>query len=274
MKNRILISVLLASALLFSACGGAEEEKVSPEMSKNMIKLKGYKFDTDGFFQSIQSGDKALVNAFIDAGIDPNGKNKAGATPLIHALKEGDLGVVKAVARKADVNLKDSVGNSPLHLAILLQNKEAVELFLSKNADVNSTGKDGKTNNQSALFAAILASDSELTKKLLEKGADPNIADSDGAFPLAEACVRSQIDMDLVKLLIQKGADVNKAENNGATPLIYAASNQQTSAEARMELIKLLLEKGADKSIKDKSGKTAADWAEKIGTNDAAELLK
>lgn len=274
MTLRLLILCMLFSTLsFFGSCSSGTKEP-SPEMSKNMLKLRGYKITDEDFFRAIQVGDPAVINGFLQAGINPNAKNERGLTALTYAIINTEPNTVKLLLKKADINLKDDQGNGALQLAIKKDNGRVVEMLLKNNADVNVTGRDGETTNQSPLYTALLSSDMDLFKKLLEKGADPNIADSEGAFPLSEACIRRSADIDTIKLLISKGADVNKIENNGASPLIYAAQNAGVTAETRNEIVKFLLEKGADKSFKDKTGKTALDWALELEHTDTAAFLK
>lgn len=273
MFQRILL-LFLALTLVPAGTGcSRDREDVSPEMSKGLLRLRGYEFTTEEFFRAIQVEDPAFINGFIDAGMDPNSKNSHGMTALTFAVQNTSNKTIRVLSRRADINLKDDRGNAPLHMSIIRRNKEAVSWFLKLKADVNVTGKSGGTTNQSPLFAAILLEDNELIKKLLERGADPSIADSSGAFPLSEACIRRGASLDIVKLLIKSGADVNKREVNGASSLIYAAQNSGIDVDTRMSIVAYLLEKGADRSFKDRAGKTALDWAEELDHEKTAELL-
>lgn len=269
----LLICIVFSAVPLFVGCS-SEEKKPSPEMSKNMLKLRGYAFAEEDFFRAIKTGDTAVINGFLDAGINPNAKNKRGLTALTYSVINSEPKTVAVLLRKADINLKDDQGNGALHLAIKRGSKELVDLLLKKNADINVTGIDGATNNQSPLYAALLSDNIDLFKRLLEMGADPNIADSEGAFPLSEACLRRDAEIDTIKLLIAKGAEVNKREENGASPLIYASQNAGVTPETRNAIVKFLLEKGADKTFKDKTGKDALSWALELEHSDTAELLK
>ncbi|NNE67729.1 MAG: hypothetical protein HKN33_14300 [Pyrinomonadaceae bacterium] len=269
---------LVVICLVFGAFAGltgcGSPEKATPEMSKSLLKMRGYKFTKDEFFRAIKGGDSAIINGFMDGGMDPNTKDKDGFTALTFALMNTELKSVRVIARRANINLQDEQGNGPFHLAVSQQNEGAVNFFLKAKADVNVTGKDGRVTNQSPLYAALLNADLDMMKRLVKLGADPNIADSDGAFPLSEACVRNRTTLEFVKLLVENGAEVNKVEKNGASPLTYAAQNTGIDAETRKSIVEYLLEKGADKSLKDKTGKTALDWAKESGNKESVELLK
>ncbi len=275
MFSRLLIVFLAFGTLQFgAACKSGGEPKADPEMSKNMLKMRGYKFTVEDFFKAIKSEESLLVNGFFDAGMDPNSKNKNGLTALTYAIQNSNAKTVRIIAKKANVNMKDDSGDGPLHLAIRLGNNEAIDTLLEAKADVNVTGRYGEVKNQSPLYAALLVPDAKLFKRLLELGADPNIADSEGAFPLSEACIKEGADVETVRLLLEHKADPNKRESNGATSLVYAAQNRGIDSAMRVAILKLLLEKGSDKSLKDNTGKDALAWAKEVENTDAVEVLK
>jgi ankyrin repeat protein len=261
--------------LFVAACGGAADEASgSPEMTQKMLKLRGFEFNEDGFFKAIRLNDTVAVKGFFDAGFNPNSKNARGETGLTYAIPNAEFKTVKAVAEKADINMQDNLGQSPLHLSLSKQKQEIFDYLLEKNADVNVAGAKEKLKNQTVLYLAVTRGIEDLVQKLLDKGADPNIADSNGGTPLAEACIGAQLNQNIVKMLLDKKAKVNQQEDNGATPLMYIASNKLAAPENRRAVAEMLIAAGADKKIKDKEGKTALDWANKVGNKDLADLLK
>jgi uncharacterized protein len=268
LKNLVLI------LMVFAAACGPRADETSPEMVQDMLKLRGYKFTETEFFRAINLEDAQAVRAFLQGGMNPNAKNEKGETALTYAIQNKDPKIVKALLEKADVNLQDDAGNSPIHLAVKNEKDEIFDWLLEKNADVNVGGAAGKTKNQTALYAAVLRDREDLARRLIERGANPNIADSGGAFPLSEAVAKAGANPAMVKLLLDAGANVNAQEANKGTALIYAASNKSIAPQTRAEIVRLLLDKGADKSLKDNKGKTALDWAKESGHKDTAEILK
>lgn len=270
-----ILSIIFCSALIFSFTNCEQRtDESTPEMTRNMLKLRGYQFNEKEFFRGISLEDGQVVKAFLQAGINPNAKNEKGETALVYAIREKDPKIAELLIEKADINLQDDNGNSPLHTAIMQDKDEITELLLKKNADVNVTGTYKTIKNQTPLYQAIIKGKFDLAEKLLKKKADPNIADSEGSFPLAEVVVRSDANPEFIKKLIENGADVNKQESNGSTALLYAASNKALNPKTRQEIVKLLIENGADKSIKNKNGEDALFWAKKNGNDKAAEMLK
>jgi ankyrin repeat protein len=270
------LPVLFLLALVFAGCGGASNsnEPMSPEMAKNMLKLRGFDFDDKGFFNAIKSDDVQAIRAFYDAGINVNARGEKGETPLTYAIQNGETKTIKAVMEKADINQRDALGNSPIHLSLMKNKEDIMDLLLDKGADVNVPGTGTRTKDQPVLYIAVGRGRDDLVQKFLDKGANPNLADADGSTPLSEACVRSDVNTNIVKLLLDKGANPNLAETNGATPLMYISSNQNTDAQTRTEVAKMLLAKNADKKLKDKKGKTALDYAKQIKAAELQDLLK
>lgn len=275
MKIKLYFALVTIVSLFLFACQPDDPNAtMTPEMAKSMIKLRGFSADDEGLSKAIKANDTAVLKAFFDAGVSPNGFNEKGETPLTFAIQNAENKMIKAVLKKADVNQQDKLGNAPLHLALNKNKDDIFDAILAKNADVNVGGLDGKTKNQTALYLAVVKNREDLVQKLLDKGADPNIADSSGAVALSEACIGAGVNVNIVKMLLDKGANPNYQEVNGVTPLIYIAGNTNATSEARQEVIKMLLAKGADKKLKEKKGRTALDAATQFKNTDAVALLK
>lgn len=278
MKLKIYLTILCL--LFIASCESRSDAPADPEMTKKMLKLRGYNFTEDDFFKAIRQNDRLAIGGFFDAGMDPNTKNRRGETALTYAITNAgeppavDLQTVKVVADKADINMQDGFGQAPLHLALSKEKEDIFKYLLEKNPNVNIGGSKSNLKNQTVLYLAVTRGREDLVQNLLERGADPNIADSEGGIPLAEAMIGASVNENIVKMLLDKGAKVNQAENNGVTPLMYIAENSQAPVETRKTVTKMLLDAGADKTIKDKKGKTALDWAKEKKNTEIAEMLK
>ncbi len=273
---KLKITLICLSLIIFAVgCQKSDPNTpMQPDMAKSMIKLKGYSADEAGLFSAVKMNDVVILKAFFDAGVNPNAQNSEGETLLTFAVQNVETKTVNLLLDKADLNLKDKKGNSPIHLALLLNKDEILDKMLEKNADVNVGGHDKKLDGQTVLYLAVVRNREDLVQKLLDKGANPNQADGVGSIPLAEACVGGAVNTDVVKMLLDKGANPNLQENNGSTPLMYIAGNKYVSASKRQEIIKMFLDKGADKKIKDKKGRTAFDVAKQFDVKDVFDLLK
>jgi ankyrin repeat protein len=267
-----LLTLLLFIA--FSIACGARSDETTPEMAQRLIKLRGFDYTEEGFFQAIRAKDAAVVKLFLQAGIDANAKNKTGETALTYAVVNSDVETIGNLIEKADLNLRDGLGNMPLFTALKKQNFAIFDYLLNKNADPNSDGSVGNLKNQSVLYVAVLIDRPDIIQQLLDKGADPQKADSGGSVPISEQILASSPNLDTFQMILDKMRDVNQPEKDGSTLLIYATKNKQMSAGKRQEIVKRLLEKGADKNLKDGKGKTALDYAKENKQAEAIELLK
>src|ERR1044072_3914689 len=121
------------SLLLLSGCAKIEEGPATPENAQRLLKLRGYDFDEKSFFAAAQARDPLAINAFFDAGINPNAQNSDGRTVLISAAARGELDVVNLLlSRGVDVNVKDNRGYTPLPHALEARYSEVEEALLTR----------------------------------------------------------------------------------------------------------------------------------------------
>lgn len=275
-KNIFTSIFLTLFALTLISCNAPTDgNNVSPEMAKNILKIRDYQFTEKDFFRAINFEDDVATNGFLQAGINANAKNEKGESALNFAIRYKDPKIAKILITKADLNFKDDAGNTPLFTAIKYEKEDLFNLLLEKGANPNSAGTANEnTKDQSALYVAIIQAREDLMQKLLEKGADPNLADSRGSLPLSEVVLRRDADPRVVKMLLDKGANPNATEADKTTPLMYVAENNKINPQTRLQIIQMFLDKGADKKLKDDKGKTAVDWAKQGGNKETVEFLQ
>ena len=176
------------------------------------------------FFDAARGGDKERVLRLIREGADVNVKNLLGETPLHLASRhDGHVKVVKLLLEKGlDVNVTNSSGHTPLHIASSYSKVDLVKLLLEKGADVNANDNDGET----PLHYATYNGHAEVAGLLLEKGVDINAINSDGdtALDVAKRGGKESI----VKLLIS----TSKVSENGHTYDRTTQPDQVALAEA------------------------------------------
>ena len=135
----------------------------------------GYKF-----LEAVRKKDGAKVeSALSDPGstIINTRDVTSGETALHVVVTRRDLTWLQYLAAKgANVNARDGQGRTPLQVAANLGWRDGVSVLLDRKANTEVANDAGET----PLISAVHRHDVEMTKLLLKAGADPNRADNSG----------------------------------------------------------------------------------------------
>jgi ankyrin repeat protein len=156
------------------------------------------------------------------------------------------------LAHRAEVNVKDLIGMTPLHLVAeswypLVEVSEPIQMLMQSGANIDAANKAGMV----ALHLAVRNSRASAVEHLLYHGADPNKVDCNGRAPLYYAMKSYGRDHELVTLLLEHGADLKTEDHRGASPLHYALHYDRSP-----KTVQLLLEHGADLNHANRNGRT------------------
>jgi ankyrin repeat protein len=138
----------------------------------------------------------------------------AGNPPIARLLRK----------HKADPELPDNIGNTPLNILSHINEAAAIELL-----ELGSNPRTGNAEGLTPLHRASHAGYEKLAELLLAKGADVSAREHSGSTPLHEAAAASQF--KLVSLLLAKGADRDALDNFGNKPVAYAQRNGHDMVE-------------------------------------------
>jgi ankyrin repeat protein len=153
---------------------------------------------------------------------------------LTTAIMNGDVSLVRSLARGAVVNTPERDGTTPLQWAIYYENPQMVISLLEAGADVEQTNREGIT----PLALAAQAGNAEITELLLDAGASVSNTLANGETPLMMAARTGNT--EVMQLILDRGADIDAAEPvRGTTALMWAAANRNAPA------VKLLIDNGA-----------------------------
>lgn len=213
--------------------------------------------ETDTFqllLRASASGDVEQIRQLLENEININEGNEIGQTPLLVASITNQTDAVKLLLEKgAKVEQKDIGGYTALHLTtnidtlnVLLQHINAEV----KSNIINATTKRGQT----PLHEAALHGPTEKVQILLSNGALANSEDVNGSTPLHYTLAQSgDGDIAIVQALLEAGADVNKQNAYLQTPLAIACKQHQFMSDT----IPILLTAGADPMVQTNEGNTA-----------------
>jgi ankyrin repeat protein len=158
-------------------------------------------------------------------------------------------------------DITDINGNIPLHYAIMFGNKEAINLLIKYNSNINLQDKNG----DNSLQIAIKYKQVETCKLLLDLNININARSISGETSLHYACNYELF--NIVKLLLEHYADPNVSDlNNQFIPLMYATiiNNQK--------IVEILLKYKADPTLQDINGDTSLHHAVNEGNTNFIKL--
>ena len=182
----------------------------------------------------------ALAHLFLSAGAD-------AGSPLHRAVLLGDVALLRQLLKEIDVNVRDAIGNAPLHLAVASNQRSMVELLLQYGADVNAQDEHDTTS----LVEAAAQGFEPIISVLLQAGALVELRDYNGRVPLIFAVGNDHYSAALQ--LLAAGAKINVQDHFGNTPLHYAYENELFNH------VKMLLDRGANDLLKNEEGACPID---------------
>ncbi|EYU46497.1 hypothetical protein MIMGU_mgv1a024955mg [Erythranthe guttata] len=186
-----------------------------------------------------------------------------GDTPLILALQKRRFITSKyLINRGADITIADRKGKTSLHYAAEQDNKELMQMLLSKGADIESNSVNG-----TPLQCAAASGNVESVRLLLGHGANPNLVSSISPSPLVSAIISQSY--ECFELLLKAGADPNII-SSGLRPLTCAIPIGEAG------FLKSLLAAGANPNLfsdNDNNSLKPIEQAISVGNLDFARIL-
>jgi len=237
---------------------------------------------------AINTNNFTEVQRLIENGVDVNKPIEIPgvyqlypAPPILWAFKSGikysplpdanfrkdiDINIIRALINAgAKVNVKNIIGQTPLHLATHSHTTEytdAVDALIKAGANVDAVDNEGVT----PLLQATVRGHIHIVKALLDAEANVNVATPDvGLTPLQGAASHGY--MDAIRALLAAGAKVNTKNIVDKTALYFAAESGHTDA------VRELLEAGADVDAEMNDGSTPLYAAVKSGHVDVVRAL-
>jgi 26S proteasome non-ATPase regulatory subunit 10 len=146
-------------------------------------------------------------------------KDDDGRYAIHWAASSNNYDIVLLLADQSsfDPDVQDGSGWTPLMIsASVPENDRVLNLLLSKGADVNAKNSSGNT----ALHFVASKKNLETAKILIENKASTRVRDRRGQYPIHRAAATGSVPM--VLLFLRNRSPLNATDNEGFTPLHHA----------------------------------------------------
>ena len=172
--------------------------------------------DPASYGTQVEAGNIVQVREWLDAGLDPDYLADRIGTGLMVAAWQGDIAMMELlVARGAEVNKTNALGERALMHAAWRGHADAVAWLLARGARINSDPM-----RWSALHYAAFAGNGAVAALLLDRGADIEARSTNGSSVLMMAVYEGHEQM--VRQLIARGADRGVKNDRGDGALEWA----------------------------------------------------
>lgn len=173
------------------------------QLGKATITKKG--IQCQQLCNAVMNQNAQAIHDLILAGADPN-------CGCLHWIEKGYLVDLLADVG-ADLNKKDTMGNTPLHAAVLHGRFDVAKKLIEHGAQVNERNSAGMTPLH------LAGGNVQIVKMLLRSGADPSIEDLQERTPIDYAQDREDVEIEkifkkwTIEKMLEKRIKKNKKSN-------------------------------------------------------------
>lgn len=212
--------------------------------------------------EAVENGDGQRTGWLVDVGVYTEQCDSLGRTPVRVAINHGNgEAAVKLLAAKANPNATAADGVGLLAAAVELNEPAVVTKLLAAGAHPDGRASDGETILPWAIHHNRIPS----AQALLKAGADPHQKDQSG-MPLLHLALKGG-QRDLAETLLARGADAGAASPSGESTLQSALRGGLADFAPR------LVSAGADPDAVGADGATLLDRAVAAGDSPQISLL-
>ena len=184
----------------------------------------------------VSCGYQDVVEMLLDFEVNVNVQDNIGRSLVNISVENDYTGILhKLLTAKADPNLPDQQGFTPLCVAAGMGKVHQCQMLLSSGADPDKCS----FASMFPLYWATLNGFPEIVSILLDFKANPNLQNNNGWTPLYVACRNGNY--EIANLLLNSNADPNILQTNyGVSPILEAISR------GHKDIVELLLNHHAD----------------------------
>ncbi|KAJ3652679.1 hypothetical protein Zmor_018623 [Zophobas morio] len=212
-----------------------------------------------------EGSHKDIIDLLAQNGVDVNGKDENGTTPIHRAGATGDITDLELILKnRGELTLLDNKGRNVLHYAASRCTEDVpAVLFLIRNGlSINSRDKNKKT----PLHKACHCGNFLVAETLLKEGAQLDSVDinNENALHYATSNIFNPFDsIKIMRLLLERGININAQNNEGATPLHLACKYVNELC------VEELLKNEVDVDVLDNNKENALHYAMKTATEES-----
>ncbi|MCI5056612.1 MAG: ankyrin repeat domain-containing protein [Flavobacteriales bacterium] len=169
-------------------------------------------------YLSMNPAKTDLMKKLLKAGANPN-EGEHGSQALFNAILSENLPVIEMLIEAgADPNTKNKHKENGMTKAVTKDNMKMLELLKKLGTDINGSG------GYPPIHAAIYKNRIDFLKWFIAEGADLNAKDKFGETPLMKACKTEggKASLEALELLLEHGADIHVKNNIQLNALQYA----------------------------------------------------
>ena len=162
-----------------------------------------------------------LLHCLIRLLLSPGAPRAPATAAMEQVAVNSHMDTIKSlIAQGKDINARNIRGQTPLHLAVVERNNDAVQLLLESGAEVDTVALN---SGCTSLHYAASLGHVDLCELLIRYGADPDAQTAKLGTPLHLAVSRGY--PEVVALLLKYHARLDISDKNGMTPLQLAENS-------------------------------------------------
>ncbi len=214
--------------------------------------------DSDGFtslHMAVKNGYSNIMQLLLKLEVDPNISNNVGWTPLFTAINNKVVfnDIEQLLSFRANVNIQDISGMTPLDLAIEKGQTETIKILLDYGAICE-------------IHTAAESENIEVFTLLLTNKKAVNKTESKGETILHKVCIKGNLSQ--IKILMKHGSNINAVNHCKRTPLHLAIYYKH------WVIVKYLLNlQNCNLMSKDVNGWTPLQFAIREGNYDTVNII-
>lgn len=170
------------------------------------LKKLGIPLMEEEFMKAVESGDRRLVDLFIQSAFNIHLKSSGMDSPLLIAIKKGYTIIANMLVKAGvEVNDYDKMGDTPLLLTCGKNTEGCISIarnLILRGAYINERNGRGYT----PLMLSIAAGTDEISELLIEKKADVRAGTLSGITPLSLAMEARNV--RIAQMLVKAGAEL------------------------------------------------------------------